>query len=146
MTLLAEKLADVFTVISSFLCKCCATKKPELQWMAGKLNWACRVVYGGCTFLCRILDMMNSMSPSTKHRLTASFYRDISWWVNFTHFFMGTQIFLNQQPTVDVMTDAAGGYFRGNWFYFNFLVYNPAWSQVHINHEETLAIVLAAKC
>jgi len=64
--------------------------------MAGKLNWACRVVYGGCTFLCRILDMMNSMSPSAKHRLTASFYRDISWWVNFTHFFMGTQIFLNQ--------------------------------------------------
>ena len=106
MTLLAEKLADVSTVISSFLCKCCATKKPELQWMAGKLNWACRVVYGGCTFLCRILDMMNSMSPSAKHRLTASFYCDISWWVNFTHFFMGTQIFLNQQPTVDVMTDA----------------------------------------
>ena len=47
------------------------------------------------------------------------------------------------------MTDscslAAGGYFRGDWFYFHFSLDNPAWSQLHINHKETLAIVLAAK-
>ena len=47
------------------------------------------------------------------------------------------------------MTDAcplaAGGYVRGDWFYFNFAVDNPAWSQLHINHKETSAIVLTAK-
>ena len=97
-------MADLYNVIFSF---------PQLQRLAGKLNLPCRVVYGGRTFLRRILDTMNSMSPSTKHRLTPSFYRDISWWVNFLHVFNGTQIFLNQQPTVDVMADAcplaAGG-------------------------------------
>ena len=50
---------------------------------------------------------------------------------------------------VDVMTDScfvtAGGYFRGDWFYYNFSLDNPAWSPLHINHKETLAIVLAAK-
>ncbi|KAL9978914.1 hypothetical protein ACROYT_G016498, partial [Oculina patagonica] len=148
MTLPAEKLADLYNIISNFQNKRRATKN-QLQRLAGKLNWACRVVYGGRTFLRRILDTMNSMSPSAKHRLTASFYCDISWWVNFLHVFNGTQIFLNQQPTVDVMTDAcppaAGGYFRGDWFYFNFAIDSPAWSQLHINHKETLAIVLAAK-
>ena len=133
MTLPAEKLADLYNVISSFQNKRRATKT-QLQRLAGKLNWACRVVYGGCTFLRRILDTMNSMSPSAKHRLTPSFYRDISWWVNFLHVFNGTQLFLNEQPTVDVMTDAcplaAGGYFRGDWFYFNFAVDYPAWVTV----------------
>jgi len=60
------------------------------------------------------------MSPSAKHRLTPLFYWDILWWVNFLHVFNEMQIFLNHQPTVDVMTDAcllaAGGYFRGDWF------------------------------
>ena len=40
---------------------------------------------------------------------------------------------------------AAGGYFRGDWFYLNFSLDNPAWSCLYINHKETLAIVLAAK-
>lgn len=148
MALPREKLMDLQSVVASFQSKRRATKN-QLQRLAGKLNWACRVVYGGRTFLRRILDTMNSMSPSAKHKLSASFFRDISWWVNFLRVFNGTQIFLDREPTVDVMTDAcsisAGGFFRGDWFYFNFAVDNPAWSQLHINHKEALAIVLAAK-
>ena len=60
------------------------------------------------------------------------------------------QLFFNRQPTVDVMTDAcphaARGYFQGDWFYFNFIMDDAAWFPLHINHKETLAIVLAAKC
>ena len=56
---------------------------------------------------------------------------------------------IDQQPTIDVMTDScslsAGGYFRGDWFYFNFAIDNPSWSHLCINHKETIAIVLAAK-
>lgn len=37
-----------------------------------------------------------------------------------------------------------GGYFRVDWFYFNFSLYHPACSCLHINHKETLAIILAA--
>ena len=37
--------------------------KHQLQQLAGKLNWACRVVHGGRTLLQRILDRMNSHMP-----------------------------------------------------------------------------------
>lgn len=115
----------------------------------GKLNWACRVVYGGRTFLWRILDTVNSLSPSGKFRLDSTFCSDITWWVNFLKVFNGTRLFLDRSPTVDVATDAcpvaAGGYFRGDWFYHNFSLDTPAWEKQHINHKETLAIILAAK-
>lgn len=148
MTLPAEKLAEFQALVCTFLKKRRASKH-QLQRLAGKLNWACRVVYGGRTFLRRVLDTMNAMSDSAKHQLSASFYRDLSWWVNFLKTFNGTRLFLQRLPTVDVMTDAcpiaAGGYFRGDWFYFNFALDVPAWEHLHINHKETLAIILAAK-
>jgi len=57
-------------------------------------------------------------------------------------------MFLDNLPTVDVATDAcpisAGGYFRGDWFYHNFSLDSPEWDTLHVNHKETLAIVLAA--
>ena len=88
------------------------------------------------------------MSGSAKHRLSASFHQDILWWDRFLHVFNSTPLFLDQQPTIDVMTDScslsAGGYFRGDSFYFNFAIDNPSWSHLHINHKETLAIMLAA--
>ena len=58
-------------------------------------------------------------------------------------------MFLDQLVTVDVSTDAcpvaAGGYFRGDWFYHHFSLDSPEWQNLHINHKETLAIVLAAQ-
>ena len=93
---------------------------------------------------------LNSMSPLAKHKLFDSFFHDIAWWVNFLQVFNGMQLFFNRQPTVDVMTDAcplaARGYFQGDWFYFNFIMDDAAWFPLHINHKETLAIVLAGKC
>ena len=150
MTLPHEKLTELQAIVCSFQTKRRATKN-QLQRLAGKLNWACRLVYGGRTFPRRVVDTINSMSASAKHKLSVSFYRDISWWVNFLKVFNGTQLFLNRQPTVDFLTDACslaagGGYFRGDWFYFNYEMDNPAWSKLHINHKETLAIILAAKC
>lgn len=132
MTLPQEKLHECQAVISSFLHKRRATKN-QLQRLAdkpgGKLNWACRVVYGGRTFLRRVLDTMTTISPGAKHRLTAPFYHEIAWWVNFLQVFNGKHLFLDDRPTVDVMTDscslAAGGYFGGDWFYFDFSLHNP---------------------
>lgn len=147
MTLPGDKLAELQTLVTEFQTKRVASKN-QLQRLAGKLNWACRVVYGGRTFLRRIIDSLNSLPPSGKFKLDASFRKDIAWWVNFLQVFNGTRLFLEQMPTIDVVTDAcpiaAGGYFRGDWFYHNFSVDSPAWSSLHINHKETLAIVLAA--
>ena len=93
---------------------------------------------------------MNALSPSGKFRLDSSFRSDIAWWVNFLRIFNGTRMFLDQLATVDMCTDAcpvaAGGYFRGDWFYHHFTLDSPEWQNLHINHKETLAIVLAAQC
>ena len=92
---------------------------------------------------------MNSLSPSGKFRLDSSFRTDIMWWANFLQVFNGTWLFLDLEPTVHLTTDAcliaAGRYFRGDWFYHNFSIDSPTWESLHINHKETLAIVLAAK-
>lgn len=148
MTLPAGKLTELQDVVLEFQNKQRASKK-QLQRLAGKLNWACRVVYGGRTFLRRILDTLNSLSSSGKCKLNGKFRSDILWWIRFLKIFNGTRLFLDMVPTVDVATDAcslaAGGYFRGDWFYHNFTLDSPLWSSLHINHKEALAIVLAAK-
>ncbi|KAL9955063.1 hypothetical protein ACROYT_G042667 [Oculina patagonica] len=76
MTLPDDKLAELLEQVIEFQNKQRATKK-QLQRLAGKLNWACRVVYGGRTFLWRILDTMNALSPSGKYRLDQSFRNDL---------------------------------------------------------------------
>lgn len=144
------KLDDLHKTVSSFLTRRRATKR-QLQSLAGKLNWACRVVYGGCRFLRCILDCMNSLHSSTaKHRLSTNFLADIKWWHSFLCHFNGWCPFLSEQPTTDVQTDAcqlaAGAYFRGDWFYHNFVLDTPEFAALHINHKEVLAQIFSAFC
>ena len=124
--------------------------KRQLQVLAGKLNWACHVVYGGWTFLRCILELMNRLnSPNAKLRLNAEFYADLSWWISFLALFNGKCLFLDRIPTTDVQADAcafgAGAFFRGDWAYHSFVMDNPAVRDLHINYKEVLAVVLAAK-
>ena len=97
-----NKLEKLHLLVSSFHTKRHANKK-QLQRLAGKLNWACRVVCGGRTFLRRILDMMNSLaSPSAKCRLSHDFHKDIKLWCSFLRHFNGRFPFLCQQPITDL--------------------------------------------
>ena len=84
-TLPHDKLVDCHSLVSSFLRKCRA-RKNQLQRLEGKLKWTCRVVYGGRTFLRRVIDTIDSQSPHAKNRLTPSL--------------------LDLRPTADVMTDS----------------------------------------
>lgn len=71
-----SKLTELQNIVSHLLTKRQANKR-QLQQLAGKLNCACRVVYGGWTFLRRILDMMNSLriqTPPAKARLSSEFF------------------------------------------------------------------------
>ena len=118
------KLTELHHVVTRFLSRCGANEK-QLQQLASKLNWACRVVYGGRTFLRRILDILNlSQYPSAKVRLSVEFHEDVRWWHSFLYYFNDKGNFLRQCPTTDVQTDAclvaAGAYFRGDWLYHNF--------------------------
>ena len=77
------KLVEFKALVNKFAHKKRASKR-QLQQLAGKLNWACRVVHGGRTFLRRILDMLNSLKrPHHKARLDAACKQDIMWWDNF---------------------------------------------------------------
>ena len=112
----SRKLQDIKSSITTFLHKRSASKR-QLQQLAGRLNWAAKVVYGGRTFLRRILDLMNTLESSTsKCRLTLEFHRDIQWWAEFLDSFNGKCHFLSELPIVDVQTDsssfAAGCVFR----------------------------------
>ena len=148
MTLPQPKLDELQVLVSCFLRKRRASKH-QLQQLAGKLSWACRVVYSGRTFLRRILDMMNSLhSSSAKVRLSTEFYDDIRWWHSFLQVFNGQRPFLRKQPTCDVDTNAcqaaAGAYFRGDWLNHHISLDSPLFASLHINNKEVLAEILAA--
>ena len=82
----AEKLQEFQTLVTEFRSKHRATQR-QLQRLVGKLNWPCRVVYGGRTILRRILDLTNAMTGSAKQRLSGSFHQDILWWDRFLDVF-----------------------------------------------------------
>jgi len=149
VSLPTAKLPEFRSLLAEFLHKSRATKR-QLQHLAGKLNWACRVVYGGRTFLRRILDTLNKLKkPYHKAKLSANFKLDVLWWTNFMSTFNGTRFFLEDVPIVDVMTDACpiggGAFYNGDWMYVNWARDLPAYSDLHINQKETLAICYAAK-
>ena len=148
MSLPASKLVELQDLVTQFQ-KCVRASKRQLQQLADKLNWACRVVYGGRTFLRRILDTMNLLvKPSAQCKLTPDFYADIQWWCDFLQTFNGKHLFLSQNR-VEVATDAcpmaARAVFSGDWLYNNFGCESPTLSALHINHKEALAVCLAAE-
>ena len=121
LSLPQNKLVDLQAFVQEFLYRRRASKR-QLQVLAGKLNWACQVVFGGRTFLRRILDAMNSLqSPSARFRFTPEFYADLLWWSKFLQVFNEKRMFLDAVPELNVQTDAcfeaAGAFFNGDWRY-----------------------------
>ena len=148
LSLPAQKLSDLKDIVTGFLLCKRATKR-QLQQLAGRLNWACKVVYGGRTFLRRVLDLMNTLSSSaSKCRLTLDFHRDMTWWHEFLDIFNGQCDFHDFRPITDLQTDACsqavGAFFQGDWFYSNLVVDHPSLSHLHINFKEALCIVFSA--
>ena len=149
LSLPVKKLTDLRVIITTFLQRKRASKR-QLQQLAGRLNWACKVVYGGRTFLRRGLDLMNTMPHSaSKCRLRLAFHRDMEWWNEFLVTFNGKCDFLDSRPITDLQTDACayglGAFFKGDWFYSNFLVDAQPLAHLHINFKEALCVVFAAQ-
>ena len=148
LSLPAQKLAELKGVIASYGNRKRASKR-QLQQLAGRLNWACKVVFGGRTFLRRVLDLMNTLpKPASQCRLTLEFHRDIAWWREFLEVFNGQCDFHDLRPVTSLQTDACseavGASFEGDWFYSNFLVDHKDLYRLHINYKEAICVVLAA--
>ena len=89
MSLPQVKLKVLLNFLLEFSLRVRASKR-QLQVLAGKLNWACWVVYGGCTFLRLILDQINQLnSLNAKVKFNKEFYADLSWWISFLLMFNG---------------------------------------------------------
>ena len=147
LSLPAKKLGDLRDVLLSFQSRTRASKR-QLQQLAGRLNWACKVIYGGRTFLRRILDLMGSLQKqSSKCMLSEEFFKDLAWWLDFLEVFNGQCSFHDTRPVTNIHTDACssgiGAVFENDWFYSNLWVDAPALAGLHINYKEALCIVFA---
>ena len=118
LSLSDRKLQEIKLLLNQAIAKTKFTKR-ELQSVAGKLYFAARVVYGGRTFLRRIIDAINTLKcPYHRTRMTETLRNDILWWINFMEHFNGTTYFVASEPTTtsEFSTDASlvggGGHFR----------------------------------
>jgi len=95
--------------------------KRALQTLVGKLNFAARVVFGGRTFLRRMIDTVNSLRHPHHHiRPTVALKADLAWWAEFLSVFNGTCFFVQYEPvdSDESSTDACllgvGGFLHGD--------------------------------
>ena len=143
-----DKLQDTLELLRDFKLKRRASKK-QLQRLAGKLNWASRVIRGGRTYLRRVLNLQNSIkSLSHKAKLSLDFHRDIDWWLQFMPLFNGVSMLPKHQIDevhIDASNVASGIAFRGDWLYTCWELDWPEVAPLHINFKEVLSVVLAAR-
>lgn len=146
-----NKLSELKRLVGTFLRKKSATKL-ELQKLAGKLNWACKVVRGGRTFLRRIIDL--SMSCKHVHhyvKLNKGAKEDIIWWATALDIFHGFAQFPCDIPlpnyvfATDASMEGGAGHFLQDWFYVNWALDFPEQRNKHITFLELETVVIAAR-
>jgi hypothetical protein len=90
-----SKLAETLELVQQTLQRSSITHR-SIERLNGKLNWVCKIVYGGRTFLRRLIDAQWSTTRPHHHiRLSASLRLDLEWWHQFLPVFNGqTELFL----------------------------------------------------
>lgn len=109
------KLAAITALINETLARTSITRR-ELDKLNGKLNWVCKVVYGGRTFLRRLIDAQWSVKKPHHHiRLSAGIRLDLAWWQQFLPQFNGCTELIPSRPLSldDCSTDASSSYGYG---------------------------------
>lgn len=120
-----DKLARTRELLTSFKGRRSA-RLVELQSLIGTLQFACKVVIPGRTFLQRIINLTSKVPSRFHHiRLNREFFKDLDMWQLFLTGWNGRSFFLDNNvtpsPDIELFTDAAstvgfGGYFDGKWF------------------------------
>ena len=108
LSLPSSKLDSIITELQSWTPRARATKH-QLQSLAGKLNYAARVVRGGGTFLRWLLNCICSLQkPYHKARISGAMLQDIQLWQNHMSTFNGISVYIPAWDVVTVITDACG--------------------------------------
>ena len=108
----ADRLLEFTQLLSLWEKKTFASVR-QLQSLAGKLNWACKVVRPGRSFLRRIIDhttSLGTLTPSTEVKIPSSVYLDIRWWSRFAPEWNGVSLLYEKEWTdatkIEMYTDA----------------------------------------
>ena len=120
-----DKLIRIKDLLGSFQ-KRRSVRLIELQSLIGTLQFACKVVVPGRTFLQRAIDLTRRVPSRCHHvRLNREFFKDLAMWRVFITKWNGRSFFLESSttpaPDLELFTDAPstsgfGGFFRGKWF------------------------------
>lgn len=119
-----DKLAHLVLLLESFMQKSSCTKR-ELQSLLGHLNFACRTIVPGRSFISRLLEIMKSAKRQNQIiNLTEESKEDIKMWFTLLSDWNGISFFLEDEFTqttdMELYTDSSGigfgGYFKGQWF------------------------------
>ena len=144
-----DKLSRLRHIIAAWRGKKSCTKR-ELLSLIGHLQYACKVVRYGRTFLRRMINLSTAVKELHHHiRLNASFRSDLQWWASFLLIWNGVSMMLVPSRTryeAVVTSDASGSWgcgaytSEGEWFQFR---WPPAWASIHITVKELLPVVLS---
>ena len=120
-----DKLSQARTLLARWR-KRSSCKLNELQSLIGILQFACRVIAPGRTFLRRMINLTCGIKqPYHFVKLNSGFYKDLSMWETFLKHWNGVSLFLQPEQTtslsLQLYTDASGtigfgGYLAGQWF------------------------------
>ena len=117
----AAKLDKAVSLLRAFEGRRRASVK-EVQSLLGYLNWICRVVYGGRTFLHRMLAVLRGATSAQQVNLDSGFHDDIAWWLKWLPSFNGKRVIIDPQawPRASFFTDAdlntgIGIFFQGRY-------------------------------
>ena len=111
-----------------------------------------RVIYGGRTFLRRIIDAINTLKgPYHRKRMTETMRKDILLWADFMEHFNGKTFFVSNEPTsvAKFSTNASlvgdGAHYQQDWFYVNWELDFPHFQDCHINQLKLSTVLLALR-
>jgi hypothetical protein len=126
-------------------------RKSELQSIVGYLNWCCRVVSGGRTFMRELINLL-PRARETHHfiRLNRAAKDNIRWWLIALDYFHGKTPFISDVPlpsyclATDACASGGGAHFFNDWLYINWNTDVAAMSDCHINVLELEMVNQAA--
>ena len=147
LSLPPAKLRDIRMCLQQFQLRRRASKR-QLQSLAGKLNYASRVVRGGRTFLRRLLNAINALRlPCHKARIRGPLLDDIRWWSSFISRFNGTAACVSATEACSVLTDACpmsgGAFCSGDFIYTNWSSDHSHLASAPINYQEAFMAATA---
>ena len=142
-----DKLSNLNSLLQEWTGKRSCTRK-ELESLLGHLSHAATVTPQGRTYLRSLFSLLpRAHTPHHNLRLNLGARADLQWWATFLKDWNGTSFFPVTTPSVQVTSDASGGFGCGGfslphgWFQAQ---WPQKWMNTHITAKELVPIVIAA--